>query len=99
VIDWLAQLPEEQRSEVIRGAFARVASTQDGAIMVSVLFEQLYFFRRCDTPEQTALSNFAKWLLNFFGPEVQSQVMTGIIVSARQAGVIKAVPDGEKNGD
>lgn len=96
MIEWLAQLDEKEKTKAIHRAFAQVASTQDGAIVFATIFEHLYLFRPCPTPEAKALNEYGKFLLHFFGPEVQYDIFSSIMMSARQP--VQEMED-EKNGD
>ena len=96
MIEWLGQLSEEEKTKAIHLAFSHVASTQDGAIVFATIFEHLYLFRPCPTPEAKALNEYGKFLLHFFGPEVQYDIFSSIMMSARQP--VQEMED-EKNGD
>ena len=94
MLEWLGQLNEEERILVIRDAFAQVAKTQPGAIVFAVLFEQLYFFRPCPDSNATALANFAKHLLSYFGDDVQLKIMETVVANAQHV----APPERKENG-
>lgn len=100
MIEWMEQLGEAERAEVIRSAFQDVANTQAGTIVFAVLFEHLYFFRPCPDAASQALANYAKAkLLDYFGEGVQARIMDAIIESAKHASVKR--PDkaqGDRNG-
>lgn len=85
-LDWMAEIPDEAKKERIRLAFQRVAATEDGAIVFSVIFEHLYFFRRTEDAEQQALNNYAKDLLRVFGEDASYRVMDAIIGGHRSVG-------------
>jgi len=89
ILSGLAELTEEDRTRIIRESFARVASTQAGAIVFAVLFEQLYLFRPCPDEASTALANFAKArLLPYFGADVHFRIVEAVL-----KGVIPEVPE------
>ncbi len=85
MLDWLGQLNEEERTAVIRDAFAQVAKTTPGEVVFAVLFEQLYFFRPCKDPEAVALSNFAKHLLGYFGEDAQMRIVEAMLANVKRA--------------
>lgn len=98
MLDWLGELKEDERVVAIRNAFAKVASTQEGAVVFAVLFEHLYTFRPCPTPEATALSNYAKEkLLPYFGEDVDLRIMEAILENAHR--ITQTLSQGEENGD
>ncbi len=98
MLEWLGQLNEEERILVIRDAFTQVAKSQPGAIVFAVLFEQLYFFRPCPDSDATALANFAKHLLNYFGDDAQLTVMEALMANARRVTIEKPPERKEENG-
>lgn len=79
MLEWLGELKEEDRTRRIEEAFGKVLATEDGQIMIYVIFENLYFFRRAETPEQQALNNYAKFLLEYFGEDAIYRVMEALI--------------------
>lgn len=97
MLDWLAELKEEDRSRAIREAFSKVASTEPGAIMISVLLEQLYFFRRAENDEQRALNNYAKFFLTLLGPDTQVRMVEAAIIASHENA--KTRETGVDNGD
>lgn len=100
MIEWLEQLTEEQRTLAIRNAFAQVASTQEGAVVFAVLFEQLYLFRPCLTPEASALSNYARTkLLDYFGEDVQMKIVEAILGNAKHANLMEPQERKSENGN
>jgi len=100
MIEWIKQLTEEQRTLAIRDAFKSVASTQAGAVVFAVLFEQLYLFRPCLTPEAAALSNYAKTkLLDYFGEDVQMKIVEAILENAKHANLTEPQERKSENGD
>lgn len=79
-LKWLEQLDDEKRPRAIDECFAKVASTQEGKIVFAVLLEQMYFFRRAETPEQQALNNFAKHLVkDHFGEHAQIRTIEALL--------------------
>lgn len=79
MLEWLGELEEEDRSRRVKEAFGKVAATEDGQIVFHVIFDNLYFFREAETPEQQALNNYAKFLLGFFGEDAIYRVMEALI--------------------
>lgn len=79
MLEWLAELPEEDKCRAIEEAFCSVACTESGKIVFATIFENLFYFRKAETPEQQALNNYAKLLINHFGEEVKYQVLEAIL--------------------
>lgn len=92
MLEWLAELKEEDRVNVIRQAFQNVLGTPDGLIMLSVMFEQLYFFRPCQNDEHRVLNNYAKFLLRYLGDDAQLRMLEALVPKR------KLKIEGEKNG-
>ncbi len=79
MLEWLGELKEEDRARRIEEAFGKVLATEDGQIVFTTIFENLYFFRKAETPEQQALNNYAKFLLGYFGEDAIYRVMEALI--------------------
>ena len=79
MLEWLGELSEEDRARRIKEAFGKVAAAEDGQIVFHVIFENLYFFRKTETPDQQALNNYAKFLLGYFGEDSIYRVMEALV--------------------
>jgi len=79
MLEWLGELKEEDRARRVKEAFGKVVATEDGQIVFHVIFENLYFFRKAETPEQQALNNYAKFLLTYFGEDSIYRVMEALL--------------------
>lgn len=79
MLEWLGELSEEDREKRIKQAFKNTAAKEDGQIVFHVIFENLYFFRKTETPDQQALNNYAKFLLEYFGENAIYRVMEALI--------------------
>jgi hypothetical protein len=93
MLEWLGELSEEERVRVIREAFGKVASTNEGMLVFAVMFEQLYFFRPATTDEHRVLNNYAKFLTHYFGPDVEVKMLEAMM------GMRTRQYQGVKNGD
>jgi hypothetical protein len=52
--------------------YLAVFTTEYGKVVLEDILSDLYFMRECETPEQQALNNYAKQLLNtIHGPVVR----------------------------
>lgn len=79
-IKWLEQLDEVHRIEAVRESFAKVAATQEGKIVFIVLLGELFYILPATTPEQVALSNFAKeFVAKHFGEHAQARVLEALL--------------------
>jgi len=79
MLEWLGELKEEDRARRIGEAFGKVLATEDGQIVFATIFENLYFFRRAETPEHQALNNYAKHLIGYFGGDAQYRVLEALL--------------------
>jgi len=80
-IEALARLTEEERVLVVTEAFDKVASTEEGRIVFWIILNNLYLFKRAETPEHQALNNYAKALLKYFGGDAQQRAIQAILRS------------------
>lgn len=74
MLEGLEPIEDEEATEQERQKmYLAVFSEEYGkAVLEDILFD-LYFMRECETPEQQALNNYAKQLLNtIHGPVVRS---------------------------
>lgn len=97
MLEWLGELTEDERSRVIREAFGKVASTEAGTLVFAVMFEQLYFFRPATSDEHRVLNNYAKFLLRYFGEDIEMKMLEAMMGLRQKT---SATPMEEnKNGD
>lgn len=54
--------PEEQ-AEALRKVFKRVFTTEDGRIVLNAILNDLYYFDKVRTEAESALNNYAKFLV------------------------------------
>ncbi len=79
-LTWIFQLEPEERKKAVLDSFAKVASTQEGKIVFAAVLTDLFFFAQAKTPEQQALSNFAKHLVSdCFGENAELRMTEALL--------------------
>lgn len=58
------ELPEDEQNEQLKRIFREVFSTENGRIVLTVLLEDMYYFKPCNDDEARALNNYAKALIS-----------------------------------
>jgi len=67
---------EQERHKMYLSLF----TSEYGKVILEDMLHDLYFMRECETPEQQALNNFAKQLLNtIYGPVVRPSKLKTLI--------------------
>jgi len=61
--NYLKDIREKDRDSAIRSLFGRVFGTPDGALVLSILLDDLYWSRGTENEEQSALRNYALVLM------------------------------------
>jgi len=80
MLEWLAELSEEDRLSACRRAFVEVAQSESGKIVFAAILNDLCFFRQAEMPEEQALNNYAKFLINhYFGEDAKYRVLEALL--------------------
>jgi len=81
MLEALAPIEDVEATEAERHRmYLAVFKDEYGKAVLEDMLHDLYFMRDCETPEQQALNNFAKQLLNtIYGPVVRSSRLKMLI--------------------
>ena len=81
MLNGLEPIEDEVATEAERHKmYLAVFSSEYGKVILEDMLYDLYFMRECETPEQQALNNYAKQLLNtIHGPVVRPGKLKTII--------------------
>ena len=69
ITSWHKQNRTYSKEEIIQREtdFQQILATSAGRRVMGQLLSDLYFFQRCETPEEVSLNNYSKKLLSYFG--------------------------------
>jgi len=81
MLNGLDPIEDEEATEQERHRmYLAVFTGEYGKVVLEDILSDLYFMRECETPEQQALCNYAKQLLNtIYGPVVRSSRLMTLI--------------------
>lgn len=77
-MEWLKELPDDERLAAITTAFGRVAATDDGQVVFRTLFEVCGLFDPLMNEEQRIRHNVAIELLQFF-PKAERRMYLALL--------------------
>jgi hypothetical protein len=75
MLNWVCELKVDDRLVVIDRAFAKLAQTDEGMIVLVTILDDLCFFDSCKDDKERAWNEYAKILLKRCGRNLAAEVV------------------------